>query len=104
MMLEVNNSNFMKEVLSEDRLVVADFWASWCGPCKMLSPVLEEISSEMKNVKFVKINIDENPSLAQQFRIASVPTLMVFKAGDLKNKIVGFKPKHEIKELVNRDL
>ncbi|SHH90444.1 thioredoxin [Clostridium collagenovorans DSM 3089] len=101
-MLEINKNNFIQEVLGEDKVVVADFWASWCGPCKMLAPVLEEISSEMKNVKFVKINIDDNPNLAQQFRVASIPTLMVFKDGDIKNKIVGFRPKSEIVDLVSK--
>ena len=103
-MLEINDKNFNQEVMGEEKLVVADFWASWCGPCKMLTPVLEEVSKEMKNVKFVKINVDENPALSQKFRVSSIPTVMVFKDGALKDTMVGFRRKEDIVKMVENNL
>ena len=103
-MLEINDKNFNQEVMGEEKLVVADFWASWCGPCKMLTPVLEEVSKEMKNVKFVKINVDENPALSQKFRGSSIPTVMVFKDGALKDTMVGFRRKEDIVKMVENNL
>lgn len=104
-MLEVNGLNFDKEVLGEGKLVVADFWASWCNPCKMLMSILSEVSEEMgQKVKFVKINVEDNPQLAQKFNVKNLPTLMVFNEGELKDMMVGFKPKPQVKSFVQKNL
>ncbi|KYH35236.1 thioredoxin C-1 [Clostridium tepidiprofundi DSM 19306] len=104
-MLHVNQGSFVKEVLESDKPVVVDFWAEWCGPCKMLSPVIEEAEKEIApKAKFVKINVDDNPALAQQFGIASIPTVMVFDKGNVKDTMIGFRPKNDIVNFVERNL
>ncbi len=94
--LTVNNFN---EVISEG-VTLVDFYADWCGPCKMMAPVLEELAIEMADVKFVKVNVDEEGSLAQQFSIMSIPALMVFKDGKVVNSVVGFNPKPMIEKFI----
>ncbi len=90
----VDQSNFENEVLKSDVPVVVDFWAEWCGPCKMIAPSLEEIASEMAGeVKITKLNIDENPDLAAQYGVRSIPTLLMFKQGESASIQVGAKPK-----------
>lgn len=90
----VNNDNFQEEVLNSDSPVVVDFWAEWCGPCKMIAPSLEEISNEMGDkVKIVKLNIDENPDLAAKYGVRSIPTLAMFKDGEVADIKVGALPK-----------
>jgi thioredoxin 1 len=92
--VKVDASNFQTEVLESKMPVVVDFWAEWCGPCKMIAPSLEEISTELAGkVKVVKLNIDENPQLASQFGIRSIPTLAMFKAGSVADIKVGALPK-----------
>jgi thioredoxin 1 len=92
--VKVDTSNFKSEVLESAEPVVVDFWAEWCGPCKMIAPSLEEIAVEMKGkVKVAKLNIDENPELAAQFGVRSIPTLAIFKAGEVADISVGAKPK-----------
>ncbi|HCL65281.1 MAG TPA: thioredoxin [Rhizobium sp.] len=92
--VKVDNSNFQAEVLDSAEPVVVDFWAEWCGPCKMIAPSLEEISNEMAGkVKVAKVNIDENPELAAKFGVRSIPTLAIFKAGQLADMKVGASPK-----------
>jgi thioredoxin 1 len=92
--VKVDKSNFQAEVLDSAEPVVVDFWAEWCGPCKMIAPSLEEISTEMAGkVKVVKLNIDENPELAAQFGVRSIPTLALFKAGEVADIKVGAAPK-----------
>ena len=90
----VNESDFEAEVLQSDKPVIVDFWAEWCGPCKMIAPSLEEISNELAGkVKVAKLNIDENPELAAQFGVRSIPTLAVFKGGEVADIKVGAAPK-----------
>ena len=92
--VKVDSSNFQAEVLDSVEPVVVDFWAEWCGPCKMIGPSLEEISNELAGkVKVVKLNIDENPELAAQFGVRSIPTLAMFKAGEVADIKVGAAPK-----------
>ena len=98
--LVVNKSNFQNEVLESDRTVLLDFWASWCGPCKSLSPIIDEISAEHPEIKVCKVNIDEEQELATQFDIMSVPTLLVIKDGKVVNQSVGIKPKNQILQML----
>ncbi|MBR3834746.1 MAG: thioredoxin [Lachnospiraceae bacterium] len=96
----VSNENFESEVLKSDVPVLVDFWAPWCGPCQMLGPIVEDVAEENTDIKVCKINIDENPDLAMQFKIMSIPTLVVFKNGEVYKKSVGVISKSEILELV----
>jgi len=105
MIKEINEKTFEQEVASSDKVVVADFWAAWCGPCKMLGPVIEEVSNDMEGkAKFVKINVDESPALAQKYGIASIPTVVVFENGEVKDTMVGFRPKQDIVKIIESNL
>ncbi|MBQ9936275.1 MAG: thioredoxin [Lachnospiraceae bacterium] len=97
----VSNENFNSEVLESDKPVLVDFWAPWCGPCQMLGPIVEAIAEENADIKVCKINIDENPELAAHYKIMSIPTLIVFKNGEVYKKTVGVQSKSEILEMVN---
>ena len=98
--LHVNKDNFHKEVLNSDKPVLLDFFASWCGPCRMVGPILDEIAEEREDIKVCKVDIDEQPELASRFRIMSVPTLMVLKDGNIVDQSVGARPKHQILAMV----
>ena len=97
MVMHVSASDFEEEVLKEKGVVVVDFWATWCGPCKMIAPIVEELDEEMSNVKFVKVDVDKNPQIANQYKIVSIPTLKIFKDGKLINTLIGFKTKVALK-------
>lgn len=92
----VTKDNFKKEVMESDIPVLLDFWAPWCGPCRMVSPLVDEIAGEISDAKVGKINVDEQPELAAQFKIMSIPTLVVIKDGKIASSSVGAKPKAEI--------
>lgn len=94
--VKLTKDNFVQEVLQSEKPVLVDFWAPWCGPCRMLMPVLEEIAKERSDIKVGKINVDEEQELAMQFRVASIPTLLLFKGGKLVNSSVGYRPKAQI--------
>ncbi len=101
----VNDKNFNEEIADSDNIVVVDFWAPWCGPCKMLTPVIEELSNEMgKEVKFAKINVDESPIIASKYKISSIPTVMVFSKDTVKETMVGFRPKADLKKIIEKHL
>ncbi|MBQ9015156.1 MAG: thioredoxin [Firmicutes bacterium] len=98
--ITITKDNFEQEVLKSDIPVLVDFWAVWCGPCQMVGPILSEIAEENEGkVKIGKVNVDEQPELAQQFGIMSIPTMMVFKGGEKVNQLVGAVPKEEILKL-----
>lgn len=96
----ITKENFEQEVLQSEKPVLLDFWASWCGPCRMLSPVVDEVAEERTDVKVGKVNVDEQPELAGQFGVMSIPTLLVFEQGKLVRQAVGARPKASVLDLL----
>ena len=97
---DMNKENFQEEVVQSDKPVLVDFWASWCGPCRMVSPIVDEIAQERPDVKVVKVNVDQEQELALQFGVMSIPTLVVMKDGKVVNQAVGVRPKEQILDLL----
>lgn len=94
--ITVTKDNFEQEVMNNDKPVLIDFWATWCGPCRMVSPVIDEIASERPDVKVCKVNVDEQPELARKFGVMSIPTIVSLKDGNVSNQVVGAVPKQNI--------
>ena len=94
--INITRNNFQNEIINSDKPVLLDFWAPWCGPCRMVGPILEEIAGERSDIKIGKINVDEQLELASQFRVMSIPTLIVIKDGKIVNQSMGAKPKNAI--------
>ncbi len=100
MVTVITKDNFQAEVLQSDKPVLVDFWAAWCGPCKMLSPVVDQIAEENPDIKVGKINVDDEPELAGQFGVMSIPTLLMIKEGKVAAQAVGFRPKEQLVEML----
>ena len=98
--IDVKTADFETEVLKSDKTVLVDFWAVWCGPCRMLSPVVDQVAEEDPDIKVCKVNVDEEQQLAIKYGVMSIPTLLVFKGGELVNQSVGVIPKEEVLNLI----
>ncbi len=103
--VEVTDADFEDEVLKSDLPVLVDFWAPWCGPCRMVAPIVEELANEYDGkVKFVKLNTDDNVQIASRYGIRSIPTLLVFKGGESVDQVIGFRPKSDLKRTLDKSL
>ena len=99
--ININKGNFVAEVMESDKLVLLDFWAPWCGPCRRVVPIVEEIADENPDIKVGKVNVDEEVELAEKFGVMSIPMLVVMKNGEVVNQSVGMRPKHQILEMID---
>lgn len=102
MVKNINKSEFESEVLRDNGVVVVDFFANWCNPCKMIAPILDEVQNEMSNIKIVKVDIDENPSIAADYKVKNIPTIKFFKNGEEVDSKVGFTDKESLKQIINK--
>ena len=98
--ININKNNFQNEVIQSEKKVLLDFWAPWCGPCRMVVPIIEEIAGERSDIKVGKVNVDEQPELARQFGVMSIPMLVVMENGEIVNKAVGARSKNAILEML----
>jgi thioredoxin 1 len=100
--VEITDSNFDQQVLKSNEPVLVDFWAPWCGPCRMIAPLVEELAGENRgSIKVGKVNIDDNPAAAQNYGVSSIPTLMLFKGGKIVNQFVGVQPKNRLQQAID---
>ena len=101
-LFEFTDKNFDGEALKSDKPVLVDFWAPWCGPCRMIAPLVDQLASENQgSVKVVKVNVDESPQAAQEYGVSSIPTLMVFKGGEVEERFVGVQPKSKLQQAID---
>ncbi len=98
--IHITNQNFREEVVNSEKPVLLDFWASWCGPCSMLSPIIDEIAEDRADIKVGKINVDEEPELASAFQVMSIPTVVVMKNGNVTGKSVGVRPREDLEAML----
>ena len=98
--ITITKENFQAEVLNSDKPVLVDFWATWCGPCRMVAPIVDEIAQEREDIKVCKIDVDEQPDLAAAYQVMSIPTLLVFKNGQVTAKSIGAKPKAQLLDMI----
>jgi thioredoxin 1 len=100
---ELTDGNFQSEVLESDQLVLVDFWAPWCGPCRMIAPVVEELAADNAGLlKVAKLNVDDNPSIASGYGVSSIPTLMLFQGGEVVDRFVGVQPKTRLQDAIDQ--
>lgn len=98
--INLTKDSYHNEVMETEKVVVIDFWATWCGPCKMMAPVVEEVAKDYPNVKVCKVNVDEEPELSNAFKIVSIPTIVVIKNGEIIDSVVGYRPKEDIEKII----
>lgn len=102
-MREIGDNNFIEEIENYQGVAIVDFWAAWCGPCKMIAPIFEELNAELGDkIKFSKVNVDENSSISNKYKIASIPTILVFRNGEVAETLIGFRPKQELKTVLEK--
>ncbi|MGL4990579.1 MAG: thioredoxin [Sarcina sp.] len=101
-MIQHINNDFNEKVLEKEGLVLVDFYADWCGPCKMLTPVMEELAQEVKAVSFIKLDVDQEGKVAMDYQVQSIPTIIIFKNGEIVERFAGFRPKAEIANVLNK--
>ncbi len=98
--INLTKDSYNNEVMETEKVVVIDFWATWCGPCKMMAPVVEEVAKDYPDVKVCKVNVDEEPELSNAFKIVSIPTIVVIKNGEIIDSVVGYRPKEDIEKII----
>lgn len=98
--INLTKDSYHNEVMETEKVVVIDFWATWCGPCKMMAPVVEEVAKDYPDVKVCKVNVDEEPELSNAFKIVSIPTIVVIKNGKIIDSVVGYRPKEDIEKII----